>query len=89
MRSSPVALFCIAFLVNIGMWAERYLNVVGSLHRDYLPSSWGMFHATFWDWSTYVGTVGLFLTLLFLFLRFLPIVSMSEMRGLIHKENRS
>ncbi len=88
-RGSPIALFGIAFLVNIGMWAERYLNIVGSLHRDYLPSSWGLFQATFWDWSTYVGTVGLFLTLLFLFLRFLPIVSMSEMRGLIHKENRS
>jgi Ni/Fe-hydrogenase subunit HybB-like protein len=87
-RRSPVALFCIAFLVNIGMWAERYLNIVGSLHRDYLPSSWGVFHGTFWDWSTYVGTIGLFLTLLFLFLRFLPIVSMSEMRGLIHEENR-
>ena len=67
------------------MWAERYLNIVGSLHRDYLPSSWGNFQATFWDWSTYVGTVGLFLTLLFLFLRFLPIVSMSEMRGLIQR----
>ena len=87
-RRSPVALFCIAFLVNIGMWVVRYLNIVGSLHRDYLPSSWGIFRATFWDWSTYVGTIGLFLTLLFLFLRFLPIVSMSEMRRLIHEENR-
>jgi Ni/Fe-hydrogenase subunit HybB-like protein len=86
-RRSPFVLFCIAFVVNIGMWADRYLNIVGSLHRDYLPSSWGMYHGTFWDWSTYVGTIGLFLTLLFLFLRFLPIVSMSEMRGLIHREN--
>ena len=85
-RRSSLALFCIGMAVNVGMWAERYLNIVGSLHRDFLPSSWGMYHGTFWDWSTYVGTIGLFLTLLFLFVRFVPLVSMSEMRGLIHKK---
>lgn len=88
-RRSPLALFCIATLVNVGMWAERYLNIVGSLHRDFLPSSWGMYHGTFWDWSTYIGTMGLFLTLLFLFVRFVPIVSMSEVRGLIHKKGNA
>ena len=88
-RHSPLALFCIATAVNVGMWAERYLNIVSSLHRDFLPSSWGMYHGTFWDWSTYIGTIGLFLTLLFLFVRFVPIVSMSEVRGLIYKKGNA
>ena len=87
-RSSPLVLFVISILVNVGMWAERFLNIVGSLHRDYLTSSWGDYHPTFWDWSTFIGTVGLFLTLLFLFLRLLPIVSMSEVRGLIHEQRK-
>jgi Ni/Fe-hydrogenase subunit HybB-like protein len=85
-RRSPFVLFVISVLVNVGMWAERFLNIVGSLHRDYLPSSWRVYHTTFWDWSVFIGTFGLFLTLLFLFLRFLPIVSMTEVRGLIHKK---
>ncbi|MGH9669512.1 MAG: NrfD/PsrC family molybdoenzyme membrane anchor subunit, partial [Terriglobales bacterium] len=54
-----------------------------SLHRDYLPSSWGMFTATRWDWATYVGTLGLFLALLFLFIRFLPVISIFEMRTIL------
>jgi molybdopterin-containing oxidoreductase family membrane subunit len=85
-RRSPVALFLIAGAVNVGMWAERYLNIVGSLHRDFLTSSWGMYHGTFWDWSTYIGTFGLFLTLLFLFVRLLPIVPMFEMRELVQRK---
>lgn len=88
-RRSPFWLFVISVLVNVGMWAERFLNIVNSLHRDYLTSSWGVYHTTFWDWSTFLGTVGLFLTMLFLFLRLLPIVSMSEVRGLIHGESHS
>src|SRR5208337_323127 len=78
MRQNVGVLFVIAVLVNIGMWAERYVIVVTSLHRDYLPSSWGMYYPTFWDISTYVGTIGLFLFLLFLFLRFLPMISIAE-----------
>ena len=62
---------------------ERYIIVVTSLHRDFLPSSWGMYSGTFWDWSTYIGSIGLFLTLLFLFLRFLPMISIFEMRTLV------
>lgn len=85
-RRSPLALFIIAGAVNVGMWAERYLNIVGSLHRDFLTSSWGMYHGTFWDWSTYIGTFGLFLTLLFLFVRLLPIVPMFEMRELVQRK---
>ena len=79
-------LFVIALLVNIGMWAERYVIVITSLHRDFLPSSWGIFHGTQWDWMTLIGSFGLFLTLLFLFLRVLPAISIAEMRTLIRKE---
>jgi molybdopterin-containing oxidoreductase family membrane subunit len=57
--------------------------VVVSLHRDFLPSSWGMYYPTFWDWSTYIGTIGLFAALLFLFIRFLPMISIFEVRELI------
>jgi Ni/Fe-hydrogenase subunit HybB-like protein len=83
-RSVPV-LFGVAILVNVGMWLERFVIVVTSLHRDFLPSSWGMYIPTFWDWSTFLGTIGFFLALLFLFLRLLPAISMSEMRGLVVK----
>jgi len=73
-RTSVPALFVIALIVNVGMWLERFIIIVTSLHRDFLPSSWGMYSATFWDWSTFVGTIGLFLALLFLFVRFLPMI---------------
>lgn len=67
-RSKPLLLFLIALVVNVGMWLERYVIIVVGLHRDYLPSSWGMYSGTIWDWATFVGTIGLFLTLiLFLF----------------------
>ncbi|MGE4055073.1 MAG: NrfD/PsrC family molybdoenzyme membrane anchor subunit, partial [Vicinamibacterales bacterium] len=82
-RTSPLTLFAISIVVNIGMWLERFVIIVTSLHRDFLPSSWGRFSPTFWDWSTYIGTLGLFLTLLLLFLRFLPMISIFEMRALL------
>jgi len=82
-RRRPLALFCLAIVVNVGMWLERFIIVVTSLHRDFLPSSWGMYRPTFWDWSTYVGTIGLFLALLFLFIRFLPMISIFEMRAML------
>ena len=82
-RMSVPTLFVIALIVNAGMWLERFVIVVTSLHRDFLPSAWGRFSPTFWDWSTYLGTIGLFLTLMFLFLRVLPMISMFEMRTLL------
>jgi len=82
-RNSVGALFVISIVVNIGMWLERFVIVVVSLHRDFLPSSWGMYSPTRFDWLTYVGTIGLFLTLLFLFLRFLPAISIFEMRTML------
>ena len=74
------ALFAIAMVVNVGMWLERFVIVVTSLHRDFLPSSWGMYYPTRWDIFTFFGTIGLFLFLLFLFLRYLPLISIFEMR---------
>ena len=82
-RTSVPALFVISIIVNIGMWLERFVIIVTSLHRDFLPSSWGMYAPTFWDWSTFLGTIGLFLSLLFLFLRFLPMISIFEMRTML------
>jgi molybdopterin-containing oxidoreductase family membrane subunit len=83
LRTSVVGLFVIAMVVNVGMWLERFVIVVTSLSRDFLPSSWGHYSPTFWDWSTYIGTLGLFLTLLFLFVRFLPVISIAEMRTIL------
>jgi Ni/Fe-hydrogenase subunit HybB-like protein len=82
-RKSVPALFAVSIVVNIGMWLERFVIVVTSLHRDFLPSSWGMYYPTRWDVMTYVGTIGLFLTMFYLFIRFLPMISIFEMRGLV------
>jgi molybdopterin-containing oxidoreductase family membrane subunit len=82
-RTSVGWLFCVAMVVNVGMWLERFVIVVTSLSRDFLPSSWGFYTPTFWDWATFVGTMGLFLTLFFLFIRFLPAISIFEMRTLV------
>ncbi|HEY8021557.1 MAG TPA: NrfD/PsrC family molybdoenzyme membrane anchor subunit [Thermoanaerobaculia bacterium] len=82
-RTSPVPLWCVAMVVNVGMWLERFVIVVTSLHRDFLPSSWGMYKGTFWDWATFIGTIGFFLTCIFLFIRFLPMISITEMRALL------
>jgi len=82
-RLSIPLLFAVAMVVNVGMWLERFVIVVTSLHRDFLPSSWGMYYPTFWDWSTFIGTLGLFVMLMFLFIRVLPMISIFEMRTLL------
>jgi Ni/Fe-hydrogenase subunit HybB-like protein len=82
-RMSPALLFVISLVVNLGMWLERFMIVVVSLHRDYIPSAWGMFYPTFWDWAVLFGSIGLFITLMFLFIRVLPMISMSELRELV------
>lgn len=82
-RNSVPMLFILSIIVNIGMWLERFVIIVVSLHRDFVPSSWGMYHGTRYDWSMYLGTIGLFLTLLFLFIRVLPMISIFEMRTLV------
>src|SRR6202163_3450732 len=85
-RAKVGALFAIAMVVNVGMWLERFVIVVTSLHRDFLPSSWGLYYPTRWDIFTFVGTIGLFLFLVFLFLRYLPLISIFEMRTLVASE---
>ena len=82
-RTSVPALFLIALSVLYGMWLERYVIIVVSLHRDFLPSAWGMYSGTVWDYATLAGSIGLFLTLMFLFIRLLPMISIFEMRGLV------
>jgi len=88
-RTSPLIVFVVAMFVNVGMWLERFVIVVTSLHRDFMPSSWGMYHGTYWDWATFIGTIGLFLSLLFLFIRFLPMISMFEMRTILPESEDS
>ena len=82
-QDNVLALFIIAIVVNIGMWLERFIIVVTSLHRDFLPSAWALYIPTVWDWATFVGTIGLFFALLFLFVRVLPMISIFEMRELV------
>jgi Ni/Fe-hydrogenase subunit HybB-like protein len=83
LRTSPVALFLISGVILVGMWLERFIIVVVSLHRDFLTSSWGMYYPTRWDWMTYIGTIGMFLAAMFLFVRILPMISIFEMRTLL------
>jgi Ni/Fe-hydrogenase subunit HybB-like protein len=82
-RTSPGILWCISIVVNIGMWLERFVIVVTSLHRDFLPSSWSMYWPTIWDWAVYLGTLGLFMTCIFLFVRVLPMITIFELRMLL------
>ncbi len=82
-RTSIPVLFVVSILVNIGMWFERFVIVVTSLHRDWLPSSWGYFRPTFWDVATLLGSFGLFFTMFTLFVRFVPMVAMSEVKGVL------
>jgi molybdopterin-containing oxidoreductase family membrane subunit len=84
-RTNPLALWIISIIINIGMWLERYVIVVVSLHADFLPSSWGMYHGTAWDYMMLYGSIGLFFTLLFVFIRVLPVISIAEMRELVHE----
>ena len=82
-RRNVAALFVMSLVINTGMWLERFVIVVISLTRDYMPSAWGRYSATFWDYSTFVGTLGLFVMLIFLFVRGLPAIAISEMRELV------
>jgi molybdopterin-containing oxidoreductase family membrane subunit len=79
-RRSPLALFAVSVVVVIGMWEERYMLLVTGLYHDYLPSSWGPFNASFWEWSVYVGSFGLFFTPFLLFIRLLPMNSISDLK---------
>ena len=83
-RRSTSMIFLISIVVQIGMWSERFVIVVISLHRDFMPSAWGNYEPTQWDWSVLLGTMGFFLFNFFLFVRLLPMISIAEVRELIH-----
>jgi molybdopterin-containing oxidoreductase family membrane subunit len=82
-RMKPIALWIISMFINFGMWFERFVIIPMSLHRDFLPGSWDMYQPTFWDFSTFFGTIGLFLALMFLFVRILPAIAIFEMKTLV------
>jgi molybdopterin-containing oxidoreductase family membrane subunit len=83
-RQNVPTIFLISIIVQIGMWTERFVIVITSLHRDFLPTAWGLYEPTIFDWSTLLGTMGFFLLCFFLFIRLVPMISMSEVRELIH-----
>ncbi|HQS08523.1 MAG: hydrogenase [Rhizobiales bacterium 24-66-13] len=87
-RVSPIPLFLIALSVTIGMWMERYMLLVTSLYRDWLVSSWGEYHASFWEWALFAGMIGVFLAPFLLFVRFLPVVSAFEIKETLAQEER-
>lgn len=82
-RQNVWVLWVISIIVNIGMWLERFVIIPTSLHRDFVPSSWGMYWPTFWDWSMFIGTMGFFLFLMILFVRFLPMIPIFEVKTLL------
>jgi molybdopterin-containing oxidoreductase family membrane subunit len=83
MRTNIAVMFVVSILINIGMWFERFVIIVTSLHRDFLPSSWGMFTPTIIDVGTFTGTIGVFFFLFLLFMRWLPMVAMAEVKGVM------
>ena len=83
MRHNIWVVYIVVNFVNAGMWFERFVIIVTSIHRDYLPSAWGMFHPTWVDVMTFVGTFGLFLFLFLLFIRFLPMIAIAEVKGVL------
>ncbi len=85
-RLNTFLLFIISIIVNIGMWLERFVIIVVSLHRDFLPSSWGEYHPTVWDWAMFTGTIGMFLSLVLLFVKALPMISIFEMKTILKKK---
>ena len=82
-RTSIVATFVLSIVVNIGMWFERFVIIVTSLHRDYVPSSWTMFHPTMYDIGEYLFTFGFFFTAFLLFAKFFPVINMAEVKSIV------
>jgi len=85
-RQSPWALFVIAIIVSVGMWLERFVIFVVSLTKDFLLSSWADYVSTVWDWSLFIGSLGLFSTLFFLFIRLLPSIATAETKETAHHD---
>ncbi len=83
LRNRTGVVFLVCMFINVGMWLERFVIIVTSLHRDFMPSSWEMYYPTVWDFLTLFGTIGIFVTLIFIFVRVLPLISIFEMRTLL------
>lgn len=83
LRTNLMFTFIMSIIINIGMWFERFVIIVTSLHRDYLPSSWGMFYPTFVDIGIYIGTIGIFFTLFLLFTRAFPVLALNELKVIL------
>jgi molybdopterin-containing oxidoreductase family membrane subunit len=88
-RTSATALFIMSLVIQVGMWTERFVIVVQSLHRDFMPSAWHMYYPTIWDLAILFGSMGFFMVLFFLFTRTLPVIAVAELRELIHKNSQS
>lgn len=86
-RTSIVATFILSIIVNIGMWFERFVIIVTSLHRDFLPSSWAMFYPTIYDLGEYIFTFGFFFTAFLLFAKFFPVINMAELKSIIKSDS--
>lgn len=86
-RTSIAASFILSIVVNIGMWFERFVIIVTSLHRDYLPSSWAMFHPTLYDIGVYLFTFGFFFTAFFLFAKFFPVINIAEIKSILKSDS--
>src|SRR5207237_203220 len=82
-RQNLWLLFVIGLLINCGMWSERFVFVVGSLYQDFLPSAWGVFYPTWVDIGTFVGTLGVFFMMYLLFVKFLPMIPISEVKAVM------
>jgi len=88
-RTNIVSTFILSIIVNIGMWFERFVIIATSLHRDYVPSSWSMFHPTIYDMGEYIFTFGLFFSAFLLFAKFFPVINMAEVKSIIKSSSEA
>ncbi len=84
-RQNLRALWIVSMIVSIGMWLERFVIIPASLHRDFMPSAWGLYTPSVGDWGMYIGTIGMFTFMMFLFIRFLPIISIAEVKDMLYR----
>ena len=89
LRRNLIFTFIMSIVVNIGMWFERFVIIVTSLHRDYMPSSWTMFHPTWVDIGIFLGTIGIFFTLFLLFARYFPVLALNELKSILKGSGES
>jgi molybdopterin-containing oxidoreductase family membrane subunit len=89
LRTNLVFTFVMSIIVNIGMWFERFVIIVTSIHRDYLPAAWGEFKASTIDIGMFIGTIGIFFTLFLLFARYFPVLALNELKTILKTSGES